>query len=109
MKIRANNKAMTQMQGVLIIVILVVVATIGFYYYPRPHSTKKLTIDFWYSGHWPQSEDQALLYKTQLERTGLITVNLHAAEWAAYKKNRAAETMPVYMASWIPDYLDPDN
>ena len=109
MKIRANSKAMTQMQGVLIIAILVLAATIGFYYYPRPDATKKLTIDFWYSDHWPQSEDQVILYKTQLEKTGLITVNLHAAEWASYKKNRAAETMPVYMAGWTPDYLDPDS
>ena len=41
-----------------------------------------------------------MLYKAQLERTGLITVNLHSADWASYRKNRYADVMPVFMAAW---------
>jgi ABC-type transport system substrate-binding protein len=98
------------MQAVLIIAILVAVAAIGFYYYPKPSMKKKLVVDFWYesSGHWPQNEDQAMIYKTQLERTGVVTVDLHAAEWPSYRNNRFSETMPMYMGSWSPDYIDPD-
>ena len=72
---------------------------------------RKLLIDLWYesSGHYPQSAEQAVLYKAQLERTGMITVNLHAADWASFRKNREAENMPVYVNGWFPDYLDPDD
>jgi len=117
------------MQGVLIIVILIVIAGVGIYATlppagPGPTTTAattsapvttpgkgKLVIDWWYesSGHYPQSADQAAVYKAQMERTGLITVNLHAADWPSYKKNRDAEIMPVYAYGWYPDYLDTDD
>ena len=111
LRIRVDDAAITRMQGLLIIVIVVVIAALGAYYYPSPHLKKKLEVDFWYesSGHFPQSEDQAMLYKAQLERTGLISVNLHSADYASYRKNRVAEIMPVFIAGWYPDYLDPDN
>lgn len=68
-------------------------------------------IDWWYesSGHYPQSADQAAVYKAQLERTGIITVNLHGADWPSYKKNRDAKTMQVFVYGWYPDYIDPDD
>jgi ABC-type transport system substrate-binding protein len=99
------------MQALLIITILVVITAVGAYYYSSPPPNKKLVIDFWYesSGHYPQSADQAAVYKAQLERTGLITVNLHAADWASYRKNVDARSMPVFFAGWLPDYSDPDN
>ena len=99
------------MQGLLIITIIVVVAALGAYYYQPEQQKRKLVVDFWYvsGGKFPQSEDQAMLYKAQLERTGLITVNLHAAEWPSYKQNRLADSMAVYMGGWWPDYLDADN
>ena len=99
------------MQGFLIIAILVIVSALGAYYYSSPQPKRELLVDLWYesSGHYPQSEDQAVLIKTQLERTGIVTVNLHGADWASYRKNRAAETMPVYLTGWPPDYLDPDD
>lgn len=100
------------MQGILIIVILIVVAGLGVYYYTLPPPTKgKLVLDWWYesSGHYPQSADLAAVFKAQLERTGLITVNLHAADWPSYKTNRDAYSMQVYVYGWYPDYVDPDN
>jgi len=99
------------MQGIGIIVLLlgVVFAGVGYYYYTQP--PPKLTLDWWYesSGHYPQSADQAAVYKSQLEKTGLITVNLHGADWPSYKKNRDAHTMQVYTYGWYPDYIDPDD
>jgi len=126
MKIRLDKRAITQMQGILIIVILVVVVGLGIYAsLPPPKPTPptvtttpttrvskgKLVIDWWYesSGHYPQSADQAAVFKAQLEKSGIVTVNLHAADWPSYKKNRDAEMMPVYVYGWYPDYLDPDD
>lgn len=114
MNILPNKKAITRMQGVLIIVILVIIAAVGIYATMPPAGPAgkgKLVIDWWYesSGHYPQSADQAAVYKAQMEKTGLITVNLHAADWPSYKTNRDAESMPVYVYGWYPDYLDPDD
>jgi len=73
--------------------------------------TNKLKVELWYesSGHYPQSPDQAAVWKAQLERTGVIEVTLKGADWASYKVNRDAEIMPVYSYGWYPDYVDPDN
>jgi len=100
------------MQGILIIIILIVVAAVGAYYATLPPPTKgKLVLDWWYesSGHYPQSADLAVVFKAQLEKTGIVTVNLHAADWPSYKKNRNAYSMQVYVYGWYPDYVDPDN
>lgn len=80
MKLRLNKKAITRMQGIGIIVILVVIAVVGIYATlptpgPTPTTTTskgKFVIDWWYesSGHYPQSADQAAVYKAQMERTG---------------------------------------
>lgn len=106
-----NKKAIARMQGIGIIVLLlgVVFAGVGYYYYTLP--PPKLAVDWWYesSGHYPQSADQAAVYKSQLEKTGLITVNLHGADWASYKTNRDAHSMQVYVYGWYPDYIDPDD
>ena len=59
MKMRLNKRAITRIQGVLIIVILVIVAGLGVYYYtlpaPGPGPTTattvgkgKLVLDWWY-------------------------------------------------------------
>ena len=75
------------------------------------NETNPLHIDFYYEneGHYPQSASQAAVYKTDLEASGVITVTLHGLAWAAYKDQRDAETMPMYMYGWYPDYIDPDN
>jgi len=112
MKLKLNKKAITRMQGILIVVILVVIAVVGGYYITLPPPKKgKLVIDWWYesSGHYPQSADQAAVYKSQLEKTGLITVNLHGADWPSYKKNRDAHSMQAFVYGWYPDYIDPDD
>jgi len=71
----------------------------------------KLEIDLWYesSGHYPSSADQALVYKSSLEASGVIKVNLKSADWASYRVNRNSEIMPVYIYGWYPDYIDPDD
>jgi ABC-type transport system substrate-binding protein len=97
-------------QAVLILGILIAAVGAGVYA-TAPPSKGKLTIDWWYesSGHYPQSADQAAVYKSQLEKTGMITVNLHGADWPSYKKNRDAASMQVFVYGWYPDYLDPDD
>jgi len=97
-------------QAILIIGIIVLAAGLGVYAgYPAPKG--KLTVDWWYesSGHYPQSADQAAVYKAELEKTGLITVNLHGADWPSYKKNRDSGSMEVYVYGWYPDYIDADD
>jgi ABC-type transport system substrate-binding protein len=97
-------------QAVLILGILIAAVGAGVYA-TAPASKGKLAIDWWYesSGHYPQSADQAAVYKSMFEKTGLITVNLHGADWPSYKKNRDAQTMQVYVYGWYPDYIDPDD
>jgi ABC-type transport system substrate-binding protein len=94
-------------------IVVVAGAGAGAYYATRPTTPalKKLVLDWWYesSGHYPQSADLAAVFKAQLERTGLIEVNLHAADWPSYKTNRDAKSMQVYVYGWYPDYVDPDN
>jgi peptide/nickel transport system substrate-binding protein len=70
-----------------------------------------LTFDLWYesSGHYPQSEQQALLYKQALEASGVIAVALKHADWASYKLNRDNEIMDAFVYGWYPDYVDPDD
>jgi ABC-type transport system substrate-binding protein len=97
-------------QAVLVLGIIIAAAGVGVYA-TAPPSKGKLVIDWWYesSGHYPQSADQAAVYKSQLEKTGLITVNLHGADWPSYKKNRDAKSMQVFVYGWYPDYIDPDD
>jgi len=97
-------------QAIILIGIIIAAAGIGVYGTATPLKGP-LTIDWWYesSGHYPQSADQAAVYKSQFEKTGLITVNLHGADWPSYKKNRDSESMQVYVYGWYPDYIDPDD
>lgn len=97
-------------QAILVLGIIIAASGLGVYA-TAPPLKGKLTVDWWYesSGHYPQSADQAAVYKSQLEKTGLITVNLHGVDYAGYKKDRDAETMQVYVYGWYPDYLDPDD
>ncbi|MFX1582894.1 MAG: ABC transporter substrate-binding protein [Promethearchaeota archaeon] len=75
------------------------------------NSSNKLVIEMYYesSGHYPQSAEQAAVYKSDLEASGVMTVNLNGLEWASYRSARSAGTMPVYVYGWYPDYIDPDN
>ncbi|MEM4734862.1 MAG: ABC transporter substrate-binding protein [Candidatus Thorarchaeota archaeon] len=73
--------------------------------------TNKLELDLWYetSGHYPQSAEQAAVYKSDLEGSGVITVNLHGVDWSTYAGYRSAGSMQVFIYGWYPDFVDPDN
>ncbi|MBX3100011.1 MAG: peptide ABC transporter substrate-binding protein [Salinibacterium sp.] len=60
--------------------------------------------------HYGQSSgDEYALVKSQLEATGLFTVNLQSTEWVTYSKDRTADLYPAYQLGWFPDYSDADN
>ncbi|MEY9855971.1 peptide/nickel transport system substrate-binding protein [Catenulispora sp. GAS73] len=55
------------------------------------------------------SADEYALIKTQLEATGLFTVNLQSTAWTQYGKDRVADQYPLYQLGWYADYLDADD
>ena len=55
------------------------------------------------------SGDEYALIKSQLESSGLFTVNLQSTEWVQYSKDRSADVYPAYQLGWFPDYSDADN
>lgn len=55
------------------------------------------------------SADEYALIKTQLEATGLFTVQLQSTEWTQYNKDLVADRYPLYQLGWHADYLDADN
>jgi len=60
--------------------------------------------------HYGESSgDEYALVKSQLEATGLFTVNLQSTEWVTYSKDRTADLYPAYQLGWFPDYSDADN
>ena len=75
------------------------------------NENNKFSFTLWYetSGHYPQSPQQALVLKSSLEASGVISVSLEGREWAAYKVKRSEETMDAYIYGWYPDYIDPDD
>jgi len=60
--------------------------------------------------HYGESSgDEYALVKSQLEESGLFTVNLQATEWVQYSKDRVSDVYPSYQLGWFPDYSDADN
>jgi peptide/nickel transport system substrate-binding protein len=60
--------------------------------------------------HYGESSgDEYALVKSQLEESGLFTVNLQSTEWVTYSKDRTADVYPAYQLGWFPDYSDADN
>jgi peptide/nickel transport system substrate-binding protein len=60
--------------------------------------------------HYGESSgDEYALVKSQLEASGLFTVNLQATEWVTYAADRTADVYPAYQLGWFPDYSDADN
>jgi peptide/nickel transport system substrate-binding protein len=60
--------------------------------------------------HYGESSgDEYALIKSQLEASGLFTVNLQATEWVTYAADRTADVYPAYQLGWLPDYSDADN
>jgi peptide/nickel transport system substrate-binding protein len=75
------------------------------------NTTNKLAVDLWYesSGHYPSSAQQAAVYLSDLEASGVIDVTLWDADWPTYRTYRNAGSMPVFLYGWYPDFIDPDN
>jgi len=73
--------------------------------------TNKLHLVLWYTPtHYGDTEaDLAQLIAKQLERTGMVTVEIKSLEWASYVKQLRQGTMMLSLLGWYPDYLDPDN
>lgn len=71
----------------------------------------KLKLELWYTPtHYGDTEaDLAQLIKEQLERTGVIEVELKSSEWATYVKQLRSGQMMLSLLGWYPDYIDPDN
>lgn len=57
----------------------------------------------------PSSGDEYALVKSQLEETGLFSVDLQSTEWVQYSEDRTADVYPAYQLGWFPDYSDADN
>ncbi|UCD40426.1 MAG: hypothetical protein JSV87_02550 [Candidatus Bathyarchaeota archaeon] len=73
--------------------------------------TNKLEIELYYesSGHYPSSAEQAAVYKSQFEASGVVDVTLKSLDWPSYREARSEGTMHIYLYGWYPDYIDPDN
>src|SRR5438094_841748 len=72
----------------------------------------KLYIDLWYNsdGHYGDTEPSvALVIKTSIEKTGMITVSLKSEPCAAYRGDLAKGSFSFYLLGWYPDYLDADD
>ncbi|KJL40278.1 ABC transporter substrate-binding protein [Microbacterium trichothecenolyticum] len=57
----------------------------------------------------PSSGDEYALVKSQLEESGLFSVDLKSTEWVQYSKDRTSDVYPAYQLGWYPDYSDADN
>nr|WP_173795222.1 ABC transporter substrate-binding protein [Frondihabitans sp. 762G35] len=55
------------------------------------------------------SDDEYAALKTQLEKTGLFTVNLQSTLYDTYSEQRTKDAYPEYQLGWFPDYSDADN
>ncbi|MBN9151643.1 MAG: peptide ABC transporter substrate-binding protein [Cryobacterium sp.] len=73
--------------------------------------TQPVTLNLQYNpDHYGASSgDEYALIKSQLEASGLFTVNLQSTEWVQYSKDRSADVYPLYQLGWFPDYSDADN
>ncbi|ROS25628.1 peptide/nickel transport system substrate-binding protein [Rathayibacter sp. PhB127] len=63
------------------------------------------------SDHYgPDSDQEYALIKSQLESSGLFTVDLQSTEWTSYVKQLSPDAgYPAYQLGFFPDYPDPDN
>ena len=55
------------------------------------------------------SADEWALIKSQLDESGLFTVNLNSTEWVTYKTEYVADGYPIFQLGWFPDYADGEN
>jgi len=69
----------------------------------------ELNLQYTPEHYGPSSGDEYALIKSQLEDSGLFTVNLQSTEWVQYAKDRTSDVYPAYQLGWFPDYSDADN
>ncbi|GGE86142.1 ABC transporter substrate-binding protein [Mycetocola zhadangensis] len=69
----------------------------------------ELNLQYSNDHYGPSSGDEYALIKSQLEASGLFTVNLQTTEWVQYSKDRSSDVYPAYQLGWFPDYSDGDN
>lgn len=69
----------------------------------------KLDLQYTPEHYGPSSADEYALIKSQLEKSGLFSVNLNSTEWVQYSKDRTSDVYPAYQLGWFPDYSDADN
>jgi peptide/nickel transport system substrate-binding protein len=69
----------------------------------------ELNLQYSNDHYGPSSGDEYALIKSQLEASGLFTVNLQTTEWVQYSKDRTTDVYPAYQLGWFPDYSDGDN
>ncbi|WP_456426390.1 ABC transporter substrate-binding protein [Desulfurobacterium sp.] len=76
--------------------------------YNRSHP---LVINYWYpQGHYGADVDkEAQIIKSQLEKTGVIKVNLKTTEWPTYLDYMTKGILGMFRLGWAPDYVDPDD
>lgn len=73
--------------------------------------TTPVALDLQYTPehYGPSSSDEYALLKSQLDGSGLFSVNLNSTEWVQYSKDRTSDVYPAYQLGWFPDYSDADN
>jgi peptide/nickel transport system substrate-binding protein len=71
----------------------------------------KIQLDIQYApDHYGSaSDDEYALLKTQLEKTGLFTVNIQSTVYTTYAQERTKDAYPEYQLGWFPDFSDADN
>ncbi|PTL71678.1 peptide ABC transporter substrate-binding protein [Rathayibacter caricis DSM 15933] len=69
-----------------------------------------LPIQYTSDHYGPDSAQEYALVKSQLEESGLFTVDLQSTEWTSYVTELVPESgYPAYQLGFFPDYPDPDN
>ncbi|KQO65016.1 ABC transporter substrate-binding protein [Curtobacterium sp. Leaf261] len=69
----------------------------------------ELNIQYAPDHYGSSSDDEYALLKTQLENTGLFTVNIQSTLYTTYAKERTDDQYPEYQLGWFPDFSDADN
>lgn len=69
-----------------------------------------LPIQYTSDHYGPDSDQEYALIKSQLEESGLFSVELQSTEWTSYVKQLSPDSgYPAYQLGFFPDYPDPDN
>jgi len=74
-------------------------------------ASRPLSFELWWTtDHYGEQESElANLIKKQLESTGMIQVQLRAADWNDFNDKSSLCECPAFLLGWFPDYLDPST